>query len=53
MPILKRLINVDTGHWLAIRDACMALCLLSRGSVERMNIIFDAQVCERLVSLLE
>lgn len=53
MPILKRLINVDTGHWLAIKDACIALRFLSRGSVECMNIILDAQVCERLVFLLE
>jgi len=51
--ILKRLINVDTGHSLAIRDACLALRFLSRGSAERMNNILDDQVCERLVFLLE
>ncbi|KAG8649594.1 hypothetical protein MANES_08G110150v8 [Manihot esculenta] len=54
LPTLRKLIHLHPTVGVlgnVVEDACLALSCLSNGTVEQIQVVIDANICERLVIL--
>lgn len=54
LPTLRKLIHLHPAVGVlgnVVEDACLALSCLSNGTVEQIQVVIDANICERLVIL--